>query len=79
MAHGSPKQRELVREAIEQGHTEPLRRDHGGHRATGALEYARGRAQAEAEMARAAVQALPASEHSEALLYLTTYSIARDR
>jgi octaprenyl-diphosphate synthase len=79
MNHGSPKQRKLVRQAIEQGRTSHFDEILAAIAQTGALAYARGRAQAEAEMARAAVQALPASEHREALLYLTTYSIARDR
>jgi octaprenyl-diphosphate synthase len=79
MNHGSPKQRKLVRQAIEQGRTSHFDEIMAAIAQTGALAYARGRAQAEAEMARAAVQALPASEHREALLYLTTYSIARDR
>jgi len=79
MNHGSPKQRKLVRQAIEQGRTSHFDEIMAAIAQTGALAYARGRAQAEAEMARAAVQALPASEHREALIYLTTYSIARDR
>ncbi len=79
MAHGTGAERELVREAIADGHTgrfdEIMRAIHR----TGALEYTRERARVEAQAAADAVSILPASDYRDALLYFSTYSIERDR
>jgi octaprenyl-diphosphate synthase len=71
-------QRELIEGAI---------RDGGGNfgeiarvvQATGALDYSRARAEAEADTARQAASALPASEYRDSLLELTRLAIQRDR
>jgi octaprenyl-diphosphate synthase len=79
MNRGSPEQRRTVRAAIQQGSDEHFDAISAAIAGTGALEYTRARAQAEADAAAATLHLLPASECKEALLYLTTYSIARDR
>jgi octaprenyl-diphosphate synthase len=79
MGRGSVEQRAMVRDAIEQGSAVRFDDISAAILDTGALEYTRTRAGAEAAAAAAALHVLPASEYKEALLYLTTYSIARDR
>jgi octaprenyl-diphosphate synthase len=79
MARGSAAQRRMVRDAIEHGSAERFDEISAAIVGTGALEYTRARARAEADAAAVALDALPASECKQALLYLTTYSIARDR
>jgi len=87
MAHGNAGERALVREAIEQGHTEAFDPILAAIRRTGALDYARERARQESDAALAALGTLlsgspveeSASACREALLYLPTYSISRDR
>ena len=46
-------------------------------RATGALDYARAVAVREVELARAALQVLPASEYRDSLLELASFSVVR--
>jgi octaprenyl-diphosphate synthase len=79
MAHGSPEERALVRDAIEHGRTEQQDEVMAAIRRTGALDYTRNRALAEARTAREAVESLPPSAYRDALLYFTTYSVERDR
>jgi len=87
MAHGNAGERTLVRTAIEQGHTEAFDPILAAIRRTGALDYARERARQESDAALAALGTLlsgspveeSASACREALLYLPTYSISRDR
>ncbi|MBN9463803.1 MAG: polyprenyl synthetase family protein [Burkholderiales bacterium] len=83
MLHGDAGERTLVRHAIERGSTDDFEPIMAAIRRTGALEATRERARGEAAAARAAVAGLmpagAASAHRDALLYLTTYSIERDR
>ncbi len=79
MASGSAAEREMVREAIARGHTERFDEITAAIRRTGALEYTRERARAEARAAADAVSELAPSAYRDALLYFTTYSIERDR
>jgi octaprenyl-diphosphate synthase len=79
MAHGNEAERAMVRQAIEQGHTECFDEIMAAIHRTGALEYARERARAESKTAADAVAGLPPSPYRDALLYFTTYSIERDR
>jgi octaprenyl-diphosphate synthase len=79
MQQGTPAQRRMVREAIEQGSAERFAEIGQAIVETGALEYTRQRALEESQAAAAALDALPDSEFRAALLYLTTYSTARDR
>ena len=79
MARGTDSERAMVREAIAQGHTDRFDQIMAAIQRTGALAYTRERAAEEARAAATAASVLPASGHREALLYLSTYSIARDR
>jgi octaprenyl-diphosphate synthase len=79
MDKGDAQEREMVREAIAQGHTERFDEIMAAIRRTGALEYAMKRASAEAAEATAAAQCLPPSAYRDALLYFAAYSIERDR
>jgi len=78
MTHGTPEERAMVRQAIEQGHTEHFDAISAAIRRTGALDYARARAREEADAAAVAIAALPVSQYRDALLYLSTYSIERN-
>jgi len=87
MARGSAAERALVRQAIEQGHTAAFDEIFAAIERTGALDYTRERARHEADAARVALDTMltespapgAASACREALLYLPTYSISRDR
>ncbi len=83
MQRGTEAERALVRHAIEQGSADEFDAIMAAIRRTGALDYTRQRAEQEAAAARATIVALlpdgAASVYRDALLYLTTYSIERDR
>ena len=75
---GTHSQRELVRQAIEQGEADFDAVAQAIHD-TGALEHAQRCAVAEADMAREALNAFPASEAKSALLSFCTFATERDR
>ena len=78
MRAGTPDQAAVVRHAIEQGGIadfEPVVR---AVEATHALDYARSVAEREAQLARAALNALPHSQYRESLLDLAAFSVSRD-
>jgi len=77
MACGSPAQAATVRRAIVEGGRADFTQVLDAVRATGALDYARAVATREAEGARRALQALPASVHRDSLLELASFSVAR--
>jgi octaprenyl-diphosphate synthase len=77
MACGSPAQSAIVRRAVVEGGREDFAQVLDVVRATGALEYARGVAVAEAEAARAALVPLPASAYRDSLLELASFSVTR--
>ena len=79
MANGTPSERDLVREAITNGHTEHFEPIMAAIERTGAITYSRERARLEAEAAAQAIDGLPISVFKEALLYFSTDSIRRDR
>jgi octaprenyl-diphosphate synthase len=79
MGHGSAAERDLVREAIVDGRTERYADIMAAIERTGALDYTRMRARQEAQAAADAIAGLPASGFKDALLYLPTHSIQRDR
>ena len=83
MLRGDDTERTMVRRAIEQGSTEQFESIMAAIHRTGALDYTRERARAEAAAARATIATLlpdgATSVYRDALLYLTTYSIERDR
>ena len=77
MACGSAAQAATVRRAIVEGGRGDFAQVLAAVRATGALEYARAVAMREAEGARGALQALPASGHRDSLLELASFSVTR--
>ncbi len=79
MRHGAPEQREQVREAIRQGHTEHFDAIMAAIGSTGALDYARRRARAEVDAGRAALEHFPDGEHRSALIALAEHAVERDR
>ena len=83
MAHGTSDERDAVRKAISEGSTEGFDAILAAIQRTGALDYSRRCAMAEADAARVQVELLvPANQNSvyrDALLYFATYSIDRDR
>jgi octaprenyl-diphosphate synthase len=77
MASGTAAQAGVVRHAIVEGGKAEFASVLEVVRATGALDYARSVAVREAELARAALHALPASEYRESLLELASFSVVR--
>lgn len=77
MACGDAEPARVVREAIEHGGRDDFERVLAAVRATGALDYARGVAQREAEAARDALAALAPSVHRDSLLELASFSVSR--
>jgi octaprenyl-diphosphate synthase len=78
MRVGSGAQSATIREAIEQGGEGGFQPVLDVIQQTGALDYARKRAQAESDTASAAIMSLPESEYKECLLQLTTFAVARN-
>ena len=77
MACGSAAQTASVRRAIVEGGRDDFAQVLEALRATGALEYARDVAVREAEAARRALQAIPASNFKDSLLELASFSVVR--
>ena len=77
MACGSAAQAASVRRAIIEGGRDDFAQVLEALRATGALEYARDVAVREAEAARRALQAIPASNFKDSLLELASFSVVR--
>jgi octaprenyl-diphosphate synthase len=77
MQHAQPEQATLVRHAIEQGGLTDLQGVVQAIRTSGALDYARNRAQEEADTAIAAITALPRSVYKDSLLQLASFAVAR--
>jgi octaprenyl-diphosphate synthase len=77
MACGSAEQAACVRRAVVEGGREDFARVLDALRATGALGYARDVAVREAEGARRALEAVPASKYKDSLLELASFSVVR--
>jgi octaprenyl-diphosphate synthase len=77
MSRATPAEQALLRHSIEDGEVERLAEILAIVRRTGALEATRQAAEAEAQSARAQLQALPGGEAREALLELCDRSIRR--
>ncbi len=77
MERGTPEQREMIRNAIIHGELERMAQIVEIVKATGALEATRQAAQAQADMASAALGVLPDSVYKRALLELCVDSIQR--
>lgn len=78
MRHGAPQQSALVRNAIAQGGRDDLPAVVTAVRETGALDYARTQAQAEAHAASAALAAFPNSNYRDYLLQLADFAVNRE-
>ncbi len=77
MQRGSEEQRQLIRQAIEQGEVERLPAIVDIVRSTGALEATRQAARSEAEKAAQQISSLPPSQFKEALLQLCVQAVER--
>ncbi|MHB9118419.1 MAG: polyprenyl synthetase family protein [Burkholderiales bacterium] len=77
MQHGSAEQAGVVRHAIEKGGLSDLNAVMQAIRDTGALDYARRRAEAEASAACAAIAHLPHSKAKDNLLQLADFAVSR--
>lgn len=78
MQNGSPQQAACVRKAIEEGGRDDFPAVLEAIRASGALEHAKARARQEAELARASIACLGASNYKEALLQLSLFAVERN-
>ncbi|HET7306533.1 MAG TPA: octaprenyl diphosphate synthase [Gammaproteobacteria bacterium] len=78
MRHGSSTQARLVREAIENGRADCLTDITAAIHETGALDYTRSRAQAEADAALEALSRFPASTYRDALENLARFAVDRN-
>jgi len=78
MRTGTQEERALVRHAIEAGGKADLEAVVAAIRRTGALEYTRGRARAEAAVATERLHALPDSACRDSLLQLARFSVERN-
>jgi len=77
LQNGRVEQATCVRRAIESGGRADLPQVMAAIRETGALDYARRKAQAEAELAIAALSVVPASQYKDSLLELCFFAVAR--
>ena len=77
MQNGNAEQAACVRRAIESGGRDDFPAVLAAIRATGALEHAKTRAKAEADLAIIALDALPASTYKDSLLELPLFAVAR--
>lgn len=78
MRHGSNVERELVRACIEQGDEQQFDAVLHAITQSGALDYTRRAAQAEAKRAAAAIGAMRASEFKDSLLQLCAFAVERN-
>ena len=77
MQRGTPEQSALIREAIVHGEVERMPQIIEIVKATGALQATREAAEAQADVAKRCLDALPASQWREAMLELLSDSIKR--
>lgn len=75
--HGAPAEAALVRGALVSGGLEDLDRVLAAIHGSGALDYTRRQAEAEAEAARAALNAIPSTQYRDSLLQLTEFAVTR--
>jgi len=76
--HGTQEEAALVRKAIQDGGLQELQQVVATIRRTGALDYTRRQAEAEAGVARDALTALANSKQRDCLLQLTAFAVTRD-
>ena len=78
MEHGTPEQRELVRNCIEQGDEQQFDAVLAAVTSSGALDYTRRQAEQAAERATAAIADLPDSVYKNSLLQLSSFAVDRN-
>ena len=78
IAHGSAEQSASLRRAIESGGLDSMDNITAAIHDTGALDYARQRAEQHARAAKSALSALPDSPARDALAVLADYSVNRN-
>jgi len=76
--HGVAEEAALVRRAIREGGLDELQSVIAAIRNTGALDYTRRQAEAEAGIARTALEMLPNSRQRDCLLQLAAFAVTRD-
>ena len=76
--HGSPTEAALISKAIEEGGLGELEQVIAAIQRSGALDYTRRQAEAEARAASAALAALPNSKYRESLLQLASFAVTRN-
>jgi len=76
--HGSADEAALIRNAIEKGGRDELELVIAAIHRTGALDYTRRQAEAEARTASAALAVLPNSKPSDSLLQLASFAVTRN-
>lgn len=77
MKNGTPQQAQVIRRAIEHGGLNELDAVMAAIRDTGALDYTKNQAKAEAQVACEAISHLPHSKYKESLLQLADFSVTR--
>ena len=77
MHHGTPEEAAAVRRAVESGDGTELDAVLAAIRRSGALDYARGQAEAEAEAACAALSVIPPTPYRDSLLQLASFAVTR--
>ena len=77
MTRGTDAQRQIVRHAITEGGLQDFAAIHATIESTGALDYSRRVAAAEADRATASLHLLPDSSHKDSLLQLATFAVRR--
>jgi octaprenyl-diphosphate synthase len=78
MKHGDSEEAALIRNAIQNGDNSHFQEILAIVRRTGALEHAQRQAQAEADLAMAAIAHLPDSQYKDALLELPAFAVSRE-
>lgn len=76
--HGTPAEADVIKKAIEEGGLDELDRVVAAIKRTGALDYTRRQAEAEAHAARMCLEVLPNSKYRETLLQLAEFAVTRD-
>jgi octaprenyl-diphosphate synthase len=77
MEHGTEEQRQLVRSCIETGDEQHFDAVLSAITASGALDYTRRAAEAQADRATAALAGMPAGRHKDSLLQLARFAVDR--
>jgi octaprenyl-diphosphate synthase len=75
--HGSPEEAALVRSALASGGLDDLDRVLAAIRRSGALDYTRRQAEAEARAATAALDSIPSTQYRDFLLQLAQFAVTR--